>query len=208
MSQEQIGGLQVPVDDALVVGHRNGLRGIDDDADRLLSRKGSTLPDVVGERLAPEELHDVVRQPVLDPEVEDLRQARVADGGGNAGLLLEPGDELRVARQRGQEHLDGVRLVEGELNAPIHGAHGALAKDALESVPPADHLADQGAGVELDLGRAGDRSARAISGDGGVAAAAAAPTFAAGVGQHRLTTGAAARRLNFGCHHRFLPRPF
>ena len=130
--QLDVGGLQVAVDDAVLV--------------RLLERLGDLLRDrdrfVHGDRAAREAFREVLAGDELHrQEVEggavgqrralesvDVGDVRVVEGGEQLRLALEAGEALRILRQLGRQHLD--RHVAAELRVAGAGdlAHPARAE--------------------------------------------------------------------------------
>ena len=103
---EDVLRLQVPVNDPLLVRRGQSLCDLRGEVDRLAGAKRA-LPEAYAQRLAFEELHDGVRGLAVPPEIVDGEDVRVREGRNRAGLALEAGQRLGVARELGGEHLDG-----------------------------------------------------------------------------------------------------
>ena len=95
---EQVLGLQVPVNDPLLVGGGESLRDLDRVVDgELLGERAGVEP--VAERLAGEQLHDRVgNAAVIRPEIEDRENVRVRERGDRFRLPLEAREHVRIRR--------------------------------------------------------------------------------------------------------------
>ena len=130
--EEHVLGLDVPVNDAAIVGVLQRFAEGRNDGERLLLWK-SPLVEHLAEIGAVDEFHD-------DPG-EALRLAEVVDGDdpgvheASQGLELLAGS-VRPAhhlRRRGQEDLDGDLAVEVDLAGAEHGTHAAAAEASASS---------------------------------------------------------------------------
>jgi hypothetical protein len=101
---EQVLGLEVAMDDALVVsgGEAAGdLRG----PARGASRGYRALRQPLAQRLSLEPLEDEVRSTLVLAGVEDRKQVRVVEGARGEGLLLEAAEAGRILAGRRGQHL-------------------------------------------------------------------------------------------------------
>src|SRR5204863_7048278 len=98
-SHEHVLGLQVTVDDPLLVLCRESVRELNRVVDRL-ARGQAVARELGSKRLALQELADDVRRPVVRTNVEDRRDVRMVQESGGAGLLLEAAESIRVVRKR------------------------------------------------------------------------------------------------------------
>jgi len=109
--EEDVGGFEIPVDDAVGVGvgHGSGHLGHDGHAvgqthgvgaDRLLQRP----PRDVG--------HGEVRLAVLLSQIQDRHDVRVAQPGGGLRLADEPADGVLSGELSRQHHFQGDRALE------------------------------------------------------------------------------------------------
>ena len=98
--EEHVAGLDVAVNDAVLVRAGEGLADLGDDRHHLLpgDRAGLAV-DPLAEGLALEQLHDEVDEAVVAAEVGDIDELRVADPGGAEGLLAEAGDVVLDMRK-------------------------------------------------------------------------------------------------------------
>src|SRR5439155_9526994 len=127
--QHDVVGLQVAVHDAEVVC---GLEcGCHLDADVRGARDGqrSFAREQLRERLALDELHRQVDQPVRGlTEIVDGTDVGVRDAARVRGLAVEAGDGLRVVYHGGVHHLDGTPAPHLHVLGEVHLAHSSLAQ--------------------------------------------------------------------------------
>ena len=102
---EEVLGLQVPVNDPLLVSGREALGDLEGVVQGLLLGDGPGV-ERSAQRLAFQKLHDGVGDAVLRSEVEDREDVRVGKGRDRQGLALEPRQGLRVRCQRLRQYLD------------------------------------------------------------------------------------------------------
>ena len=105
-----VGGLEVAVDDALLVRFLEGLGDLAGDRDRVLHRHRAAL-EPLGEVLTLDELHrQEVHSGAVGPrhalEAVDLGDVRVVESGEEPGLAVEPGEPLGVGREALRQQLD------------------------------------------------------------------------------------------------------
>ncbi len=123
-AEEDVVGLEVPVQHALVVGVGDGLAHGGDRREQrhALGQRGRLLDGGV-QRGAVHQLHRVVGQPLgIDPLAVDRHDGGVLQAGGDAGLALEAGAEVGVV---GEELLDGDGAVEGQIPGAEDATHAA-----------------------------------------------------------------------------------
>ncbi len=140
---EDVLGLQVPVDDALLVGRGEpggDLRGVFHGSPR---REGSAR-ELGAQRLAFEQLLDDVGRAFVLTDVVDRRDVRVVENAGGFRFLLEAAKAIRVLREGCRQHLDRDLAPEPRIPRPIDLAH----------TPRADRAEDL---VGAELGSARER---------------------------------------------------
>ena len=125
--QEEILGLQIPVDDALLVRRRETMRHLARDVDGLADRQRACL-QAVAQRLALEQLRDDVRSPVLVADVVDGEDVRVVERRGGLRLLREASQAVGIGRNAGGKDLDGHVAAEGRVAGAVDFAHSAGAE--------------------------------------------------------------------------------
>ena len=129
-ADEDVGRLDVAVDEPGLVGEVQGGGDLAGDLGGLLGRDVAVGAQDVGQRAAVDELHgDEVRAGVLAPVV-DADDVGVAEVGRGLGLAAEPLDEVGVDGELGEQHLDGDLAVEQAVAPEEHVGHAA-APDAL-----------------------------------------------------------------------------
>ena len=120
--QEDVGGLDVAVDDPVLVGHGQGLRDPADHAHRGAQVDGTAGQPVL-QGLAVEPFHDQVVLAVGGLAVGDVaHDGRMGDGGQAVRLLLKALAKLRAEAGR-DLHRHG--FAGGQIDAPVDHAHAA-----------------------------------------------------------------------------------
>ena len=98
LRDEEVLGLQVPVDDALLVGRGEALRDLERVVDGLPLRN-RTRVELAAQRLAFQQLRDGVGRPVLRSEVEDREDVRMRQRRDRLGFPLEARQRVRIRGQ-------------------------------------------------------------------------------------------------------------
>jgi hypothetical protein len=169
-----VGGFDIAVDDAVLVGGGEGPGDLLAEVDDALPRERAVPAQGLREVLAVEVLHHEEGAALGGcAEVGDLDDVLVADRRGGAGLLNEAlGDRLVGAEAR-LDDLDGDLLGEREVDADVDSAHAASADAALDAVAFSEDGADEGVAGVLgalrdaggglgDLAGLGSREARRV----------------------------------------------
>ena len=94
---EQVFGLQVPMDDPFPVGGGETPDDLDPVVGGLLRREGPRL-ELLAQRFALEQLHDGIGDAVLRAEVEDRKDIRMRQRRERLRLELEPRERLGIGR--------------------------------------------------------------------------------------------------------------
>ena len=141
--QLDVGRLQIAMDDPLAVRCLEGFGDLAADPESLFERK-RTAREPLRQGLPLDELQHEEARParLLDPV--DRRDVRVAQGRQGARLPLEPGQVLRIPRQRAGQDLDGHLPVETAVaRAPdlSHPSRAEWREDLVraQARPRADH---------------------------------------------------------------------
>jgi hypothetical protein len=152
---EDVGGLEVAVDEAVLVGVAEGLADLGRDLDRLLEVVGAALLEAG----AYQQLHHEVRHLQVLADVVDGDHVRVVEGGDRAGLAedaIAGVTDLAV----GAEDLDRHRALELDVPAAEDDAHAAAADLLVEAVAAGEDVADATGRQHVDVSR------RAVEADG------------------------------------------
>ena len=106
--EEDVLGLEIAVDDALLVRAIERAAHLVDDPDRLLESEAVGVVQALVERLADQHLHDDVGAAVLrHPVVEDLDGVLRLDGRGGPRLVVESCPRVLAVGVLGLDELDG-----------------------------------------------------------------------------------------------------
>jgi hypothetical protein len=122
LRDEQVLGLEIPVDDALLVGGREPPRDLDRVVERL-ARRQRPGSETAAKGFALQELGDDVRRAVVGPDVVDRRDVRVVQESRGSGLLLEAAEAIRVRRERRRQDLDRDVAAEARILRAVDLAH-------------------------------------------------------------------------------------
>ena len=122
LADHDVRGLDVAVDDAVLVAEVQRLAGVGDDLDRALGRHRALGVHDVAQRDPVDVLHhDVGQRPVRGlglAGVVDRDDGGMVQRGGVLRLAAEPQIEAGVAGQVGAQHLDRDVAVQPEYRAP------------------------------------------------------------------------------------------
>ncbi len=127
---EEVGGLDVAVDDPDLVGVAEALEHLMHDGDPGREGQGRTVAQGLEQVAALEELHHDVGRPVgVIAEVEDGHHVRVHHAGHRPGLALEALLVLGVVRDLGEHDLQGHVALEERVVRVVDRSHGSLAQE-------------------------------------------------------------------------------
>ncbi len=155
--EEDVGGLDVAVDDAAGVGSGEAVGGLGDDRQGLGWRE-RTAADPGAQALAAAEGHGDEHAAVLAlADVVDRADVGAVEGRGGPGFVDEALAGLGVVGELGREELEGHGAPELEVVGLVDDAHGAAADLSEDAVFAAG---DQGAGAEAALERVDGRGER------------------------------------------------
>ena len=153
--EEDVGGLDVAVDDARVVRAGEPVQELHDDVHLPLQGQGPRAAEDVEEVLALEQLHrDVGRAVVVVAQVEHGEDVGVDDLGHRPRLALEARLLVGVASDLREHDLEGDVPLQHGIAGVVDDAHGAPAHTADDLVSP------YAAGQIGWLGRFGQSRAR------------------------------------------------
>jgi hypothetical protein len=128
-SELDVRGLQVPVNDVLLMRRFERIGDLHRDVERLVGRD-RTCGDAVGERGAFHELHRERGRLAAALEPVDLRDIRMIERGERFGLALKTRHSIGIVGKRRRENLDGDLAFEVTVGGAIHLAHTAGAEVA------------------------------------------------------------------------------
>jgi len=110
LGQEDVGGLDVAMDDAFGMGRIQRVGNLDAQFQHLIHFQSLAL-DAVLERLTFEQLHSDERLPVLLANVVNRTDVRVVQCGRGLGLALEAGQRLRVTSNVWRQELESDKTM-------------------------------------------------------------------------------------------------
>ncbi len=141
-AEQDIGRLEVAVDDPMGVGVAHALENLQEDPRHLRDvRLLGLLADVAVEARSPDEFHDDRDEPRLIDDVVHADDVHVIQVGLDHALLDEAPTHLVVAHELPEERLDRDRVSETDVLALVDRARTALSQElhhpvrALEDVP-------------------------------------------------------------------------
>ena len=140
--EDEVGRLDVAVDETAAVGIGQGLGRLDTDGRRLGHRDPAAVVEKVAERAAAQVLENeegttVVLAPVVDGE--DVRMGQL---GGRLSLVAEATEEGLVAGQAGVEDLDGHPALKDDVPGGVDGRRGPAAEGGFDPVAAREDPAD------------------------------------------------------------------
>jgi hypothetical protein len=146
--RHHVAGLEVAVDDTVLVGGRKGVGDLRSDLERL-GQGERPLLQRLGERLAAQVLHHEERLALLLPDVVQRADGGVLEGGDGARLPLEAGAQRGIESELRRQDLQRDRALEAGVAGPVDLAH-APGPDQVENLVRAEaHTRRQGHGCDL-----------------------------------------------------------
>ena len=133
LRQEQVLGLEVAVDDPLLVGRGQAVGDLGPVLDGLLQREPAGAQPLA-QRLALEQLRDHVGDAAFEADVEDREDVRVVEGARRPRLALEALEPVGVDRGRARQHLDRDVAAEAGVAGAIHLTHASCAEQTTDLV--------------------------------------------------------------------------
>ena len=123
--EEDIGGLEVAMDHAPLMGVGDRPGDLDHDAGRLLGITG-TAGHLGGQGAGALDItHREKRSALVFPDFVDLDDVRVSQAGGRLGLLTEPGHVAVGGRTGRAHHFQGDGALQGDLDGLVDDAHAS-----------------------------------------------------------------------------------
>ncbi len=133
VQDENVLGLQVAMDDPLVVCRRKAAGHLNGTFRRLADRERAAR-QAFTQRLAIEQFHGRIDQPVVSAEIEDRQDVRMRKRGDRFRFALEPRQPVGVLRKRRRKYLDGYVTIEAGVPGFIDFAHSAGPEGGLDLV--------------------------------------------------------------------------
>ena len=147
-AEEDVGGLEVPVQHALVVRRGQGRADLAHDRDQHRGGHPSVDGQPLGQILTLQQLHHHERRSVGQRvEVQHVDDVAVSQAAANLRLTAEPLQRIGVVTQRLAQDLDRHRAREPHMLAGIDHAHRPVAHQVLDAVGPGQQLPRQGVGA-------------------------------------------------------------
>ena len=137
--EEDVGGLEVAVDEAGGVRHGEGAADLRGDRGDLARREGALAAEAAVQVLPLEQLHRDVGDAAPHAVVEDLHDVGAPELGRGLGLALEAPRDLGRARGGRVHELERARRLELRVLRGPDGAHAPLAEGADEPEAVGDH---------------------------------------------------------------------
>jgi hypothetical protein len=149
--EEEVGGLDVAVDDPGGVGRREALAGLHEEAAEGGGFEGTGALDELIQVLAVEEFHDDEGEVALGVglRVDDPDHVLAVDLAGRAGLPDEAPEPVRVPLG-GEHHLEGAALLLLQVDALEDGPHAALSQEFFQAIAAPEGLPEELAGVAVE----------------------------------------------------------
>ena len=130
--QQDVGGLDVAMDEALLVSGSQSRCDLHPDPQNLLQAERTDLVDLLLERLPDDALHDEQRNFVATSCAVIDRMNRddvIVTDRRRLSLTQEPLPRLRLTRQLGGQHLDRDDAIELAVHRPQYDSHAAAPDD-------------------------------------------------------------------------------
>jgi hypothetical protein len=124
--QEDVGGLDVPMDDALLVRGVQSVGDLNRVFERLSGRQRATAQSIL-QLLAFQQFEDDEGRRLLAHVMDDA-DVRVVERGCRATLAIEAIDGLLIGRDGVGQHLDGHVAIEARVASAVHLAHPSRPK--------------------------------------------------------------------------------
>ncbi len=132
---EDVVGLQVPMDDALLVRRREAERDLHAVLPRP-TRGQRARQERLAQRLALEELRDRVGHRPFVPEIMNREDVGMRQRRDRLRLAPEPRERVRILREALRQHLDRHGPLQPRIPRPIHLPHPARAERRQDLVRP------------------------------------------------------------------------
>ena len=142
--EQDVVGLHVAVDHALLVGGGERIGRFARDATRLVHGQPAASLDPERERLAVHQPHDEIDQVARFADDMDGNDVRMRQPRRRLRFAQEPGTDVGPECQVGRQHLDRDRALQLDVASLVDYSHAATADLALDSVRPGERLGQAG----------------------------------------------------------------
>ena len=143
LQEHDVLGLDVPVDDALLVGALQGHEDLGGEVDSLLPADGALLLDILLQGDAVDKLHDDVLDLVAKADIVHLDNVGVVEHRDGLGLIAETAQEIAVVGKFFLQNLDGHPAALHAVVGLVDIGHAAHADKLVDFVPAIQALADE-----------------------------------------------------------------
>ncbi len=134
LRDEDVRGLDVAMDEALLVRGVERFRDLGEDVERAPGLERPFLGHEAGEVRALDVAHGEIKEPVLIARLVDRDHVRVVEGGGDPRLAQEALAEALVLGELGRDHLEGDLAPESRFLGTVDRTHASAADERLDPV--------------------------------------------------------------------------
>jgi len=138
LDQEDIVGLEIAVDDPLLMRFVNSRANLFENIHDPLERQTSFFDQDIAERATVEVLHHQIGQAIAaglsKTKISDVDNIWMAQASGCARFAFETFDELVVAHEVRSNQLESDKAFRAQVCGQIDGAHATLSEQSLEVV--------------------------------------------------------------------------
>jgi hypothetical protein len=149
--EQNIGGLEIAVQNPLLVGIMHSLGNLDEELGRLPGL-ADQVENLLAEVAAFHQFHADVRVPLLLADLVDRHHMRVLQPGDRFGFFSEPLDRGRGPRAAQPDHLQSDDPVEHDLQGLVDHAHAPVCQ-VTEDLIAVNHGLDAGLSIGRGPGR-------------------------------------------------------
>ena len=138
LQKHDILGLDIAVDDALVVGVLERAEDLERKVDRFFQNDAAAADEIILEGDPFDILHHDILDHVAETDVVDLNDIRMREDRDRLRFVFEPAEEFAVLGVFLLENLHGDGAVVDQIVRPVDEGHSARADQALDLVAPVD----------------------------------------------------------------------
>ena len=136
LGQQEVGRLDVAVDDPPIVGMSQRPAGLDADLGDLPPREHPAPPQLLFQAAPVDQLHGVEQDPILFAEAEELHDVGVVELPQGLDLDREALAKIGLVGQRGRQDFDRRRLVGLDVHAFVDRPHAAASQRPTHAIRP------------------------------------------------------------------------